>query len=48
MYNLYFLYYIGGFIDNVVRQKPQVVKRNRDVIVALSKDTLKDASDGLR
>lgn len=33
----------GGFIDNVVRQKPQVVKRNRDVIVALSKDTLKDA-----
>lgn len=33
----------GGFIDDVVRQKPQVVKRNRDVIVALSKDTLKDA-----
>ena len=33
----------GGFIDNVVRQKPQVVKRNRDVIVALSKEALKDA-----
>jgi len=33
----------GSFIDNVVRQKPQVIKRNRDVIVALSKDVLKDA-----
>lgn len=33
----------GGFIDNVVRQKPQVVKRNRDVIVALSQESLKSA-----
>lgn len=31
----------GGFIDDVVRQKPQVVKRNRDVIVALSQGFLK-------
>ncbi|MCB8817532.1 hypothetical protein [Desulfosporosinus shakirovi] len=32
----------GGFIDDVVHQKPQVVKRNRDVIVALSQSYLKD------
>jgi predicted RNase H-like HicB family nuclease len=33
----------GCFIDNVVRQKPQAIKRNRDVIVALSQEHLKDA-----
>lgn len=33
----------GSFIDNVVRQKPQVIKRNRDVIVALSQENLKSA-----
>jgi predicted RNase H-like HicB family nuclease len=33
----------GQFIDNVVHQKPQVVKRNRDIIVALSQTYLKDA-----
>jgi predicted RNase H-like HicB family nuclease len=32
----------GLFIDNVVHQKPQVVKRNRDIIVALSQTYLKD------
>ncbi len=32
----------GEFIDNVVRQRPQVVKRNRDTIVALSQQNLKD------
>jgi len=33
----------GGFIDNVVHQRPQAIKRNRDVIVALSQDHLKSA-----
>ncbi|MCZ8522598.1 MULTISPECIES: hypothetical protein [Paenibacillus] len=31
----------GGFIDTVVREKPQFVKRNRDVITSLSVDHLK-------
>jgi len=33
----------GGFIDDVVRKKPQAIKRNRDVIVALSQTYLKNA-----
>lgn len=31
----------GGFIDDVVRVKPQFVKRNRDVITGISNDHLK-------
>lgn len=31
----------GGFIDDVVRKKPQFVKRNRDVITSISVDQLK-------
>lgn len=31
----------GGFIDNVVRVKPQFVKRNRDVIASMSIPQLK-------
>lgn len=31
----------GGFIDTVVREKPQFVKRNRDVITSVSVDHLK-------
>lgn len=30
----------GGFIDTVVRLKPQIVKRNRDMIAVLSMDHL--------
>ncbi len=32
----------GNFIDNIVRTKPQFVKRSRDNIFALSVDLLKD------
>jgi hypothetical protein len=32
---------MGGFIDSVVREKPQAVRRNRDVIVATSRDHMK-------
>lgn len=32
----------GGFIDSVVREKPQAVKRNRDVILAFSKQQMKE------
>jgi predicted RNase H-like HicB family nuclease len=32
----------GGFIDNIVREKPQAVKRNRDVIMAISKQQMKE------
>jgi hypothetical protein len=30
----------GGFIDTVVRLKPQIVKRNRDLFAAMSLDHL--------
>ena len=33
----------GQFIDDVVRSKPQIVKRNRDTIIAFSQAYLKDA-----
>lgn len=32
----------GQFIDNVVRRKPQIIKRNRDTIIAFSQDYLKE------
>ncbi len=32
----------GGFIDTIVREKPQAVKRNRDVIIAFSKQQMKE------
>jgi predicted RNase H-like HicB family nuclease len=32
----------GGFIDSIVREKPQAVKRNRDVIMAFSKEQMKE------
>ncbi|GLI09294.1 hypothetical protein YDYSG_53260 [Paenibacillus tyrfis] len=32
----------GGFIDSVVREKPQAIKRNRDVIMAFSKQQMKE------
>ena len=32
----------GEFIDTIVREKPQAVKRNRDVIVAFSKQQMKE------
>jgi hypothetical protein len=32
----------GGFIDTIVREKPQAVKRNRDVIMAFSKQQMKE------
>ncbi len=32
----------GGFIDTIVREKPQAVKRNRDVIMAFSKKQMKE------
>jgi predicted RNase H-like HicB family nuclease len=32
----------GGFIDTIVREKPQAIKRNRDVIMALSKHHMKE------
>lgn len=32
----------GGFIDTIVREKPQAVKRNRDVILAFSKQQMKE------
>jgi predicted RNase H-like HicB family nuclease len=31
----------GGFIDTIVREKPQAIKRNRDIIMAFSKDQMK-------
>jgi predicted RNase H-like HicB family nuclease len=32
----------GGFIDTIVREKPQAIKRNRDVIMAFSKPHMKE------
>ncbi|HBI03426.1 MAG TPA: hypothetical protein DDY49_05285 [Paenibacillaceae bacterium] len=32
----------GGFIDTVVREKPQAIKRNRDIIVTFSLHQIKD------
>lgn len=32
----------GGFIDTIVREKPQAVKRNRDVIMAVSRQQMKE------
>lgn len=32
----------GGFIDTIVREKPQAIKRNRDVIMAFSKPQMKE------
>jgi predicted RNase H-like HicB family nuclease len=32
----------GEFIDTVVREKPQAIKRNRDVIMAYSKQQMKE------
>lgn len=32
----------GEFIDTIVREKPQAVKRNRDVIMAISKQQMKE------
>lgn len=32
----------GGFIDTIVREKPQAIKRNRDVIMAFSKEQMKE------
>lgn len=32
---------MGGFIDTVVREKPQAVRRNRDVIIATSKEHMR-------
>jgi predicted RNase H-like HicB family nuclease len=32
----------GEFIDTIVREKPQAVKRNRDVIMAFSKQQMKE------
>jgi len=32
----------GGFIDSVVREKPKMIKRSRDYVLAISIDMLKD------
>ncbi|MCR8633677.1 hypothetical protein [Paenibacillus radicis (ex Xue et al. 2023)] len=32
----------GGFIDTIVREKPQAIKRNRDIIMAFSKQQMKE------
>lgn len=32
----------GGFIDTIVREKPQAIKRNRDVIMAFSKQQMNE------
>ena len=32
----------GEFIDTIVREKPQAIKRNRDVIMAFSKPQMKE------
>jgi predicted RNase H-like HicB family nuclease len=32
----------GGFIDTIIREKPQAIKRNRDVIMAFSKQHMKE------
>ncbi|MFD0712613.1 hypothetical protein [Paenibacillus sp. GCM10027626] len=32
---------MGSFIDTVVREKPQAVRRNRDVLVATSREQMK-------
>lgn len=32
---------MGGFIDTVVREKPQAVRRNRDVIIATSREHMR-------
>lgn len=38
----------GEFIDSVVRDKPQLVKRNRDLFLSLSVLHLKTLTDGLK
>lgn len=32
---------MGSFIDTVVREKPQAIRRNRDVIIAASRDQMR-------
>lgn len=32
----------GSFIDTIIREKPQAIRRNRDVILAFSKEQMKD------
>jgi predicted RNase H-like HicB family nuclease len=32
----------GEFIDTIIREKPQAIKRNRDVIMAFSKQQMKE------
>lgn len=32
----------GGFIDSIVREKPQAVKRNRDIIMAFSQQQMRE------
>ncbi|XID92555.1 hypothetical protein ACF3MZ_29550 [Paenibacillaceae bacterium WGS1546] len=32
----------GGFIDTIIREKPQAIKRNRDIIMAFSKQHIKE------
>lgn len=32
----------GGFIDSVVREKPRMIKRSRDYVLAISIDMLRD------
>lgn len=32
----------GGFIDTIVRERPQAIRRNRDVILAFSKQQMKE------
>jgi hypothetical protein len=32
----------GGFIDSIVREKPLAIKRNRDVILAFSKQQIRE------
>ena len=32
----------GEFIDTIVREKPQAIKRNRDIIMAFSKQQMKE------
>ena len=32
----------GGFIDSIIREKPKLIKRSRDKIVAISLDMLKE------
>jgi hypothetical protein len=38
----------GEFIDIIVREKPQAIKRNRDVIMAFSKQQMKELLSYIR